>query len=169
MPKNKQVQKVKLENLSEFGKYNRLKFNEYFAMTALIISQRSSCLRKHVGAVIVNNNKIVATGYNGAASGMKQCDEIGCEMRDGHCIRALHAEQNALIQLGNSDEYENLEIYVTDYPCQICAKLIVQANIKAIHFVRDYANDDKFVEELFQESGIRLIKENVGDLFVETE
>lgn len=153
---------VEIKNLYEDGNYGnegRLNIHNYFSDIALLVSQRSTCLRKHVGAVLVNNNKIVSTGYNGSVAGMAHCTDEGCIMRDGHCIRAIHAEQNAIIQLGKPNDYDNLELYVTDFPCQVCAKMIVNSGIKAVHFVRDYNSDDEFTNELFRISGIKLIKE----------
>lgn len=150
---------VKLTGISEIGNYDRLDKDEYFSMIALLISQRSTCLRKHVGAVIIDGDKIISSGYNGSVMGEAHCLDVGCEIEDGHCIRCLHAEQNAIIQLTNKSIFnrDNLELYVTDYPCKICAKIIAQAGIKRIHFVRDYQNDD-FVEKLFKSQDIIIDK-----------
>ena len=150
---------MKISNLSisgDYGKNGRLKMDEYFGLVTLIISQRSTCLRRHVGALIVDNGHIIATGYNGAPTKMDDCLEKGCLVRGGHCVRAVHAEQNALLQTPNLSLLKNPEIYVTDYPCQICAKSIIQAGIKKIHFIREYNNTDPFVEEIFKKSGIEV-------------
>lgn len=150
---------MKISNLSvsgDYGKNGRLSMEEYFGLMTLIISQRSTCLRRHVGALIVDNGHVIATGYNGAPTKMDDCLEKGCLIRNGHCIRSVHAEQNALLQTPNLSSLKNPEIYVTDYPCQICAKSIIQAGIKKIHFVREYDNNDDFVEEIFKKSSIKV-------------
>lgn len=150
---------MKISNLSvsgDYGKNGRLSMEEYFGLITLIISQRSTCLRRHVGALIVDNGHVIATGYNGAPTKMDDCLEKGCLIRNGHCIRSVHAEQNALLQTPNLSSLKNPEIYVTDYPCQICAKSIIQAGIKKIHFVREYDNNDDFVEEIFKKSSIKV-------------
>lgn len=150
---------MKISNLSvsgDYGKNGRLNMEEYFGLMTLIISQRSTCLRRHVGALIVDNGHVIATGYNGAPTKMDDCLKKGCLVRNGHCIRSVHAEQNALLQTPNLSSLKNPEIYVTDYPCQICAKSIIQAGIKKIHFVREYDNADDFVEEIFKKSGIKV-------------
>lgn len=153
---------INLSALVRQGQYKRLSSNEYFSYIALLVSQRSTCLRLHVGAVITDNNQIVATGYNGAPKGMAHCLQEGCLIRDGHCIRCIHAEQNAILQLGNPRDYTNLVIYLTDFPCQICAKLIVQAGIKEIHFVRDYqSSTDPYSLQLFKNAGIKIVHENI--------
>lgn len=150
---------MKISNLSvsgDYGKNGRLGMEEYFGLMTLIISQRSTCLRRHVGALIVDNGHVIATGYNGAPTKMDDCLEKSCLVRNGHCIRSVHAEQNALLQTPNLSSLKNPEIYVTDYPCQICAKSIIQAGIKKIHFVREYNSTDSFVEEIFKKSGIKV-------------
>ena len=147
--------------LSKSGNYKRLTRNDYFSNIALLVSQRSTCLRRHVGAIIVNDDEILSTGYNGAPTGLPHCLDKGCQIDNGHCIRSVHAEQNAIIQLIKTDanHYNNLELYVTDYPCKICAKMIVQANIKKIYFVRRYSNsvNDEYTNNLFKEAGIKVI------------
>lgn len=153
---------MEIQELSKSGQYERLSSNDYFSNIALLISQRSTCPRLHVGALIVKNGEILSTGYNGAPKGQPHCMDAGCIIEDGHCIRAIHAEQNAIIQLGHTiqnNDIGELEMYVTDYPCKICAKMIVQAGIKKIHFVRRYSNSvhDEYTQKLFETSGIKII------------
>jgi len=123
--------------------YTRPSWEEYFMHNALLISTRSTCPRLSVGAVIVKNNQIIGTGYNGAVSGEKHCEDHECLIEDGHCIRTIHAEINAILQcarLGTS--LDGAAIYVTHYPCVNCMKALLQAGIKKIYYIYDYHNHD---------------------------
>ena len=131
----------------------RKTWNEYFMDVAELVSTRSTCDRLHVGAVIVQDKNIIATGYNGSPKGMPHCDEVGHEMENGHCVRTTHAEQNALIQAAKHGHKTNEStLYITHSPCYTCAKLIITAGIKNVYF-----------KNLFRESkGIDLLtKSNV--------
>ncbi len=144
---------------------NRLSWDEYFMQMAELTAKRSTCLRRQVGAVIVKDRHIIATGYNGAPRGLKHCEEKGGCLRQQlgvpsgqrhELCRALHAEQNAIIQaatLGQS--IEDGTIYVTHQPCVICAKMIINAGIKRI-VVRE-AYPDEMATEILDEAGIRVI------------
>ena len=113
----------------------RVSWNTYFMNIAQEVSTRSTCGRKHVGAVIVRNKTILSTGYNGSIKGLPHCDEVGCEMVDGHCIRTTHAEANAIVQAAkNGVKVDGSEIYVTASPCYNCFKLIANAGIKIIYY-----------------------------------
>lgn len=143
----------------------RLGWDEYFMEMAELTAKRSTCLRRQVGAVIVKDRHIIATGYNGAPRGLKHCEEKGGCLRQQlgvpsgqrhELCRALHAEQNAIIQaatLGQS--IEDGTIYVTHQPCVICAKMIINAGIKRI-VVRE-AYPDEMATEILDEAGIRVI------------
>lgn len=147
-------------------KDNRLSWDEYFMKVANLTAERSTCLRRHVGAVIVKDNRIIASGYNGAPSGMQHCAEI-----EGGCLRqalnipsgqrhelcrAIHAEQNALIQCAKTGiSCDGGTVYVTVSPCIICLKMLINAGIKKI-VTYDYYPDElskKFIEE----SGIEIV------------
>lgn len=144
----------------------RIGWDEYFMQMAELTAKRSTCLRRQVGAVIVKDKHIIATGYNGAPRGLKHCDEKGGCLRQQlgvpsgqrhELCRALHAEQNAIIQaatLGQS--IEEGTIYVTHQPCVICAKMIINAGIKRI-VVRE-AYPDEMATEILDEAGIRVIQ-----------
>lgn len=144
----------------------RIGWDEYFMQMAELTAKRSTCLRRQVGAVIVKDRHIIATGYNGAPRGLKHCDEKGGCLRQQlgvpsgqrhELCRALHAEQNAIIQaatLGQS--IEDGTIYVTHQPCVICAKMIINAGIKRI-VVRE-AYPDEMATEILDEAGIRVIQ-----------
>lgn len=145
---------------------NRPSWDEYFMQMAELTAKRSTCLRRHVGAVIVQDRHIVATGYNGAPRGIKHCGE-----REGGCLRqalgvpsgekhelcrALHAEQNAIIQaatLGQS--IEGATIYVTNQPCVICAKMLINAGIKRIVVREGYP--DELAVDILREAGIKIV------------
>jgi dCMP deaminase len=136
-----------------------------------LVKKRSTCLRRQVGALIVKDKRILATGYNGAPVGCKHCAEVGC-LRDKLGIpsgqrheicRAAHAEQNAIVQAAYSGTSVNGgTMYVTTQPCVLCAKLIINAGIKKIVFKGDYP--DSLAMELLQEAGVRVVRyEGPGD------
>ena len=101
----------------------RPSWDEYFMNIALEVARRSTCPRAQVGAIIVRDKRILTTGYNGAPSGLPHCTEVGCLMRGGHCVRTLHAEQNAIIQGAlHGVSVKGGTIYVTHQPCLICPR-----------------------------------------------
>ncbi|NLG89125.1 MAG: cytidine deaminase [Clostridiaceae bacterium] len=140
-------------------------WDEYFMDIVELVKKRSTCMRRQVGALIVKDKRILATGYNGAPVGCKHCAEIGC-LRDELGIpsgqrheicRAAHAEQNAIAQAAYSGtSVKGGIMYVTTQPCVLCAKLIINAGIIKVVFNGDYP--DKLAMELFQEAGVRIVK-----------
>jgi len=134
----------------------RVSWHRYFMNLALQAATRSTCPRKHVGAVIVRDKSILSTGYNGSIRGAPHCDEAGCLMENGHCVRTVHAEANAIVQAArNGVRLESAEIYVTASPCFNCFKLIVNAGIRTVYFGEFYRDERvlRFADEL----GIELI------------
>ena len=137
--------------------------DEYFLKIASVVAERSTCRRHHVGAVAVRDKHILATGYNGAPAGFKDCLELGC-LRDELYIpsgtrqeicRGIHAEQNVIIQASlHGVSLEGSTIYATHTPCVLCAKMLVNARIERYVSFGRY-NDDAFID-LFQEAGIEL-------------
>ncbi len=135
--------------------------DEYFLKIASVVAERATCLRHHVGAVAVRNKHILATGYNGAPSGLKDCLELGC-LRDELNIpsgerheicRGIHAEQNVIIQAAlHGVSLEGSTIYATHTPCILCAKMLVNARIKRFVSFSKY-NDTAFFD-LFREAAI---------------
>jgi dCMP deaminase len=135
--------------------------DEYFLKIAMVVGERSTCRRHHIGAVAVRDKHILTTGYNGAAAGLKDCLELGC-LRDENNIpsgtrqeicRAIHAEQNVIIQAAlHGISLEGATIYCTHTPCILCAKMLVNARIKRFVSFGKYA-DDAF-RELFKEAHI---------------
>jgi dCMP deaminase len=137
--------------------------DNYFLKIASVVAERSTCRRHHVGAVAVKNKHILATGYNGAPSGLKDCLELGC-LRDELGIpsgerheicRGIHAEQNVIIQASlHGVSLEGSTIYATHTPCNLCAKMLVNAKIK--RYVSYGKYDDNSFIDLFREAGIQV-------------
>ena len=135
---------------------NRVSWETYFMNIATEVATRSTCDRKHVGAVIVRNKNILSTGYNGSIKGLPHCDEVGREMVDGHCIRTTHAEANAIVQAAkNGVSIDNSEIFVTASPCYNCFKLIANSGIKVIYYRELYR--DQRITDRAKEVGIELV------------
>lgn len=143
----------------------RPSWDEYFMDIAELVKKRSTCLRRQVGAVIVKDNRILTTGYNGVPPKMRHCEEIGCLRQklnipsgERHELcRALHAEQNAVIQAAKHGiSVEDSTIYVTAQPCVICAKILIASGIKRIVFKGDYP--DELSLSMLEESGIEIKK-----------
>ena len=112
---------------------DRASWETYFMNIAQEVATRSTCDRKHVGAVIVRGKTILSTGYNGSVRGMHHCDEIGHEMKNGRCVRTIHAEANAVVQSArNGVRIDEAEIYVTASPCYDCFKMIANAGLSSI-------------------------------------
>lgn len=140
---------------------SRISWDEYFMKLAWLVAERSTCERHHVGAVIVRDKRILTTGYNGAASGTKDCLELGClrnqlNIPSGtrhEICRAIHAEQNAIIQAGTHGiNIQGGTLYCTHSPCILCAKMIANAKIKRV--VMSIKYPDETFHELFKETGI---------------
>ena len=145
-------------------KNTRPLWNEYFMKIAELVSTRSTCLRRKVGAIIVKDNQIIATGYNGAPKGVPHCEEVGCLREklnvpagERHEIcRGVHAEQNAIIQAAvNGTSIKNAVMYSTCQPCSICAKMIINAEIKTVYISERYP--DKLAEDMFMDAGVQMI------------
>ena len=116
-------------------------WDEYFLELAELAATRSSCDRAKVGAVITVDNSCIATGYNGGVAGMDNCCDVGHYLEEGHCIRTVHAEMNAILQSARQGHSTmGGTIYVTHYPCINCMKAIAQAGIKRIVYAKDYRN-----------------------------
>jgi dCMP deaminase len=135
---------------------NRVSWDRYFMNLAVQAATRSTCSRKHVGAVIVRDKNVLSTGYNGSVRGDAHCDDVGCLMEGGHCIRTVHAEANALIQAARHGiRIEGAVIYVTASPCFDCFKLIANAGIRKIYYGELYRN--RRVLELAAELGVEMV------------
>ncbi len=138
---------------------SRVGWHEYFMNIAVQVGTRSTCDRKHIGAVIVRDKTILSTGYNGSLRGAPHCDEIGHDMENGHCIRTVHAEANAIAQAARHGVMlDGSELYVTASPCLTCFKLVVNAGIRVIHF-REFYRDQR-ITEYARQSGVTLVHMN---------
>jgi dCMP deaminase len=142
---------------------NRPDIDEYFLKIALVVAERATCLRHHVGAVAVRDKHILSTGYNGAAAGLKDCLELGCLRNElnipsgtrHEICRAIHAEQNVIIQASlHGVSLEDATIYCTHTPCILCAKMLVNARIKRFVSFGKYSDTD--FRDLFAEAGIEI-------------
>jgi dCMP deaminase len=135
----------------------RPSWDEYFMGIAHQVAKRSTCPRAAVGAVVVKDRRILTTGYNGAPMGLPHCTEVGCLMVDNHCVRALHAEQNAIIQAAlHGVSINGGTIYVTHQPCLTCAKMIINAGIKRVVYEGDYPDPQARI--FLSEAGVALVR-----------
>jgi dCMP deaminase len=134
----------------------RPSWDKYFMDIAFEVAKRSTCERTQVGAVIVKEKRILTTGYNGSPRGLPHCSEAGCLMDNGHCIRTLHAEQNAIIQAAlHGVITEGATIYVTHQPCFLCAKMVINAGLVRIVYDKEYPDDRS--REFLEQAGVKLI------------
>jgi dCMP deaminase len=142
----------------------RLTWQQYFMTITRQVAERSTCLRAKVGAVIVRDKNILATGYNGAPSGLPHCTEVGCliyESRDPNgelvenCFRTIHAEINAIAQAAkNGAGIRDAEIFVTHTPCIHCVKVLINTGIRLIHYEKPYRLDS--ILEILKPTGVRV-------------
>jgi dCMP deaminase len=142
----------------------RPEWNTYFMEIAALVARRSTCVRRAVGAILVKDKRILATGYNGAPSGIRHCAEIGC-LRESMQIasgerhelcRGIHAEQNAIIQAAyHGVPIQGASLYCTNLPCSICTKMLINAGIDKIYVQSGYADD--LSRALLEEAGIEVV------------
>ena len=153
---------MKRKSKPNMRRVSRPNWDEYFLSIAKLVSKRSTCLRRKVGALLVKDKRILATGYNGAPSGIKHCEITGClreklkipsGQRQELC-RGLHAEQNAFLQAAlHGVSVEGAKIYATTQPCIICAKMLINAGIKEIVIAGHYP--DKMARDFLKEAKIK--------------
>ncbi len=144
---------------------NRPSWETYFMDITCLVSKRSTCTRRAVGAIIVKDRRVLATGYNGAPSNVRHCDEVGC-MRERlgvpsgerhELCRGTHAEQNAIVQAAyHGASIKGASLYCTNQPCSICAKMIINAGINRIVYLSGYA--DPLAIEMLDEAEVELIQ-----------
>ena len=148
----------------------RPSWDEYFLEMAHVVGRRSTCLRRHVGALLVREKRILATGYNGAPAGLPHCAEVGClrdklEVPSGErqeLCRGLHAEQNAIIQGAlHGVSVQGADLYCTTQPCVACAKMLINAGVRRIVYEGDYPDDLSL--ELLEQAGVELVRMSVPD------
>ncbi len=143
----------------------RPSWDQYFMDIAKLVSTRSTCLRRQVGAVLVKDKNIIATGYNGVARGLVHCSERGCLRSElnipsgerHEMCRGIHAEQNAIIQAAlHGVSTDKAVLYCTDQPCILCSKMLINAGITTVYFQGDYPDD--LAKEMLTEAKIILNK-----------
>ena len=134
--------------------HDRPSWDAYFCAITRAVATRATCSRKAVGAVLVKNKLILATGYNGAPAGLRHCDHSGGgDLLNGHCARSTHAEQNAIVQAARHGiSIEGATLYCTNNPCLNCTKLVINAGITRIVYEETYP--DPLAFDLLEESGI---------------
>jgi len=142
---------------------SRPSYDEYFMEMAYVVSKRSTCLRRKVGAILVKNKHILSTGYNGAPKGIRHCSEEGCIRQDldipsgerHELCRGLHAEQNAIIQAAVFGvSIDKSVLYCTNTPCVVCVKMLINAGVNEIIFAGDYPDD--LAKKMLHESNIKI-------------
>ena len=131
----------------------RPSWDEYFMELAQVVAKRSTCNRRKVGTVLVRDKRILTTGYNGSPSGLPHCTDVGCLIVDGHCVRAIHAEQNAIIQAAlHGITLKGATCYVTSSPCVHCAKMLIAAGIERIVYMDEYT--EQIGLEMARQAGV---------------
>lgn len=155
------------DDLHNKSKNTRPSWDEYFMNIAKETAKRATCNRRKFGAVIVGDKRIIATGYNGSPPGLPHCLEEGCYKIDEHCVRTLHAEMNAIVQVAlqsqNLKQYDELTIYIAGpgQPCMLCTKLIIGTGIKRvvcekIYMPKEHSREQEFTNRILSEAGIKL-------------
>lgn len=144
---------------------SRPSWDEYFMDIACLVSKRSTCCRRQVGAVLVRDKRVLATGYNGAPTGLPHCLDIGCLREElgvpsgerHELCRGLHAEQNVIIQAAyHGVSINGATLYCTNLPCSICCKMLINAGIREIKYQEGYA--DTMAKDMIKAAGIALTK-----------
>lgn len=144
----------------------RISWEQYFLAQARLVALRSTCTRLMVGAVIVRENRIIASGYNGSVADGDHCVDDGCYVVEGHCVRTVHAEANALLQCAKFGVATNkTDLYVTHFPCLQCCKQIIQAGVTHVFYEEDYRNHELALQ-LFEEANIQLKKLQLDDVTI---
>lgn len=133
----------------------RLSWDEYFMQMAHMASTRATCCRKSVGAVLVRDNNILSTGYNGTIRGLPHCTEVGCDMENDHCVATVHAEINTIVQAARHGICVNgATLYVTASPCWTCFKVLANAGIARVVYGEFYRDRRSF--EAAEKLGIKM-------------
>jgi len=164
--------KLDKEKSKHFKKVRPSK-DEYFMLIAKLVSLRGTCPRLRVGAIAVKDGYILASGYNGSPSKMDHCIDVGCLMVDGHCHRAVHAEQNVVAMAARKGiSLEGAKLYVTNFPCDTCLKILINAGIKEIIYENMYQNKvtDILLKEAVKKNIIKIrqfkLKEDRVEMFL---
>jgi dCMP deaminase len=144
-------------------KNKRPPWDEYFLQIADLVSSRATCRRLKVGAILVKDRKIISTGYCGAPKKIPDCFEVGCLMRNDHCVRTVHAEVNTVAQAAyHGVSTKDSTLYANWLPCYNCAKVLVNAGVNKIVYREIYRSDSE-TKKLLKQAKVQLIKLNQGD------
>jgi dCMP deaminase len=140
----------------------RPSWDAYFCAITRAVATRATCSRKAVGAILVKNKLILATGYNGAPAGLRHCDHRdGKDLLNGHCARSTHAEQNAIVQAARHGiSIEGATLYCSHNPCLVCAKLLINAGVERIVYEEEYPDSAAF--DLLTEAGVKVERSSAG-------
>ena len=147
------------------GESGRPSWETYFMDITFLVAKRTTCLRRAVGAIIVKDKRVLATGYNGAPTGIEHCSEVGClreqlnvpSGKNHELCRGIHAEQNAIVQAAlHGVSIKGATLFCTNLPCSICAKMIINAGILKIYHQSGYA--DAMSGEMLKAAGIEVVK-----------
>jgi len=164
-PREPQELEPRTSNLEPREPRERPDWDQYFMEIAQVVASRSTCLRRRVGAVLVKDKRILTSGYNGAPAGLLHCQETGClreqlKVPSGErheLCRGLHAEQNAVIQAAvHGVVIKDAVCYVTNQPCLVCAKILINAGVAQVIYQGDYP--DEMAVQFFDEAGVKLIR-----------
>jgi len=162
-----------MTNKEDFKK--RPSWDKYFIDIAELVSTRATCRDRKFGAVIVDsdNKRILSTGYNGSPKGLTHCNDNDCKEINGHCVRTIHAEQNAIIQLAkyggsnNLGKEKNIFVYLSGRrPCLLCVKTLINLGVKKIIYKNSnpprfgHSKEDEFADEILSQSSVELIEYN---------
>ena len=137
----------------------RPSFAETWLEVAATMARRGTCPRLRAGAVVTDSKfQVISTGYNGAPAGVKHCVDVGCILEHGHCVRAIHAEQNAIFQALRSDRIKNGILFSTHRPCIACCRMIAQTGLDQVVYALDYDSDNMKSEAaiMLGDAGINL-------------
>ena len=135
----------------------RPSWDRYFMEMAILVSTRSTCSSRQVGAVLVKDRHVIATGYNGSPPGMAHCSDpdVGCLIQDGRCVRTIHAEQNAILQAAiHGSNTRGATIYTTHRPCDVCSRLLAGAGIVRVVYMG--GTPDGWGREVLEAAGVEL-------------
>ncbi|MEE9432083.1 MAG: deaminase [Melioribacteraceae bacterium] len=136
-------------------KNKRPAWDNYFLKLAMLVSERATCPRMHVGCVLVKDKRILSTGYNGSIPGDGHCEDDGCMIVENHCVRTIHAEMNAIIQCSiHGVTTQGATAYVTNMPCTNCAKALIAAGVKQVIVFSDYHNT--MAEDFFAKAKVEI-------------
>lgn len=138
----------------------RISKDQYFLKMADVVAERSTCLRKKIGSVLVKDGMVLSTGYNGAPKGLPHCTDENCIVENGHCVRTIHSEVNAILQAAyHGVATEGASLYTQFLPCPNCSKVLINSGVKKIIFTGCYgAYDNNFTKRLLRKAKVSVLE-----------